>query len=132
MAKITKKEAEYVHVDGANYKCDECRDFNPIGLCRLFTTGDRVRWFGSCNKWAAGTPSTQNVPQDIIGIKEAGYVENPARVGYSCKRCHEFDRESYTCEKVTEVGGIGDPDPGFISPGACCDEWKFDKVFSIL
>lgn len=129
MLKTSKQQAEYIHVDGANYKCDECRDFNPIGLCRLFSASDTVRWFGSCNKWASGTPSTHNIPQNITTPREAGYIENPAKVGYSCKRCHEFDREKYLCEEVSEAE---EPDAGLISPAACCDRWKFDKVFSIL
>lgn len=129
MAKITKEQAEYIHVEGTNYKCDECRDFNPIGLCRLFSASDTIKWFGSCNKWASGTPSAHNIPQNITTPKEAGYLENPSKKGYSCKRCGEFKQEKWLCEKVSERG---QPDNGIISRDGCCDCWQFHPVFSIL
>ena len=129
LVKITKKQADYVHYGDGNYRCDGCKLWHPAKLCFLFDFRDVVQPWGSCDFHREGVASKDNVPHNIMSPKTAGYVENPFKTGYGCRRCEEFDRKEYKCKKVNENG---EPDPGVIDPMGCCDEWEVDPVFGAI
>lgn len=75
----------------------------------------------SCNLWDLKTISSKGSGNKTK--EDTGYVDN--RVGYSCGRCKYFSADVDRCKEVSE---FGTPNPGTISPRACCSNWEKDPV----
>ena len=130
MEKLSKKQADYVHNDPkGTYFCRDCAHADKeVALCGEMRAQDKIKPIGSCIKWSPGPPQfTPFRGFDGHTLTELKYEERPN--GFSCKRCHHFERLNYLCEKVDEDGK---PDAGMIMPDGCCNEWKFSRLFSIL
>lgn len=115
--KWEKSQAGYVHLPKTQYECQMCRFFNGARESCEIVSGVIHSW-GTCNNYV---PKIQKLNQ-----QEAGYCENPARVGYSCKRCSYFSPEKNDCE-VVDKNSPGDA-PGTIHPDGCCDHQESDRV----
>ncbi len=115
--KWKKSQAGYVHLPKTQYACEDCRHFSAAGQSCEIVSGVIHAW-GTCNNFVL---RDQKLTQ-----QEAGYEENPAKVGFSCKRCEYFSPERCDCE-VVDKNSPGDA-PGTISPDGCCDHQELDRV----
>ena len=131
MHKLSKVQVDYINSDPkGTYFCKDCIHADvTVCCCEEMRPGDLIKTIGGCIKWKAGTPSVSHSQMKFEGHtpQELKYEEH--QHGFGCKRCHHFDREDYLCERVSEKGG---PDPGAIMPKSCCNDWEYDRLFSIL
>jgi hypothetical protein len=121
--KLSKALVLYVFAPSRNsYQCKNCAYYFE-GNCSQYKKQDaEVKEYGSCNLWGsneggAGVGTSDRTKADT------GYMEN--KPGFGCRRCAEFVGDTKRCKKVDEEGG---PNPGFISPVACCSRWEPDYV----
>lgn len=106
----------------STYQCEVCAYFFE-GKCSQYKKDDNVvAKIGSCNLWDSNEAGAA-IGTGLRTKASTGYVEN--EVGMSCGRCEEFVPDTKRCKKVNPEGG---PNPGFISPLACCSRWEKDPV----
>lgn len=128
---IPKQVALYVFMHGGQtaYECRGCSMFlHEFERCTIHGPTDVIRGYGSCSYFIFGK-SMGGKPMGEVNVLTSGYSENPARVGFSCKRCKYFDL-SGDCRKLDKDSkGLT---PGLIHPNACCNAWEADKERSKL
>lgn len=118
MSRWTKEQAGYVGFMDTQFECLDCAMFRKTQQACWQVKGT-IREYGSCNYFYPGKP-VELSGNPRLTQAEAGYAENPAKVGFSCKRCEEFSPEKQMCQKVA----------GSIDPDACCNRWEADPVRS--
>jgi hypothetical protein len=130
--KIAKQTASYVFMHGGRteYECRDCSQFIPEkDRCIQHGPQDVIRAHGSCDYFLYGKPQPGAVANGPLTPKSSGYIENPAKVGFSCKRCEYFDLPA-DCRKVDK--NSPGPTPGLIHPNGCCNAWEADEERSRL
>lgn len=128
--KIEKAQAGYIHRDGTQYTCDDCVMLKALNAgsqprfgCAYFGREQHVSpMSGSCNYFAPGDRGSELPWLDNFTKMGLGYLEN--RMGFSCKRCENFDPKTWDCSVVNKKSAGADP--GMIHPNSCCDFWKKD------
>ena len=119
--KLDKSVVVYIHKQGTQYQCKDCKSFMPgSNGCAKYSQGIKVKPFGSCTEWEQGKPSDNQQPSGAFTKQETGYEDNGP--GFSCKRCEYFNEDRLDCKKVNKAS-LGD-DPGWIDPDACCNAWE--------
>lgn len=120
-AKVPKQAVLYLLKRGTQYECRDCSMFiKEKERCTIHGKNDVIRAHGSCGFFIKGEPHGDKA-MGLVSKQQSGYVENPAEVGFSCKRCSYFDPAG-DCAKV-DKNSKGDT-PGEIHPDACCNNWE--------
>jgi hypothetical protein len=122
---ITKAQAGYVCTQDTDYLCGDCQFRKNKARCAYFGPSVPISFEnGSCNRWKAGEPEGIPWLEPYFTKIQLGYVE--AIHGFGCKRCAEFKVGRNACELVDRSSpGFT---PGIISPQACCDFQKPDRI----
>lgn len=117
--KIDKAVVLYIHVQGVNYRCDECI-FYKEEKCALYGPSVPIKPYGGCNLWVHKEKDEPIPWISELDKKQTGYMENEP--GFSCKRCEEFLPGEKNCKKVNRKS-VGD-DPRHIDRDGCCNRWE--------
>lgn len=125
MDKISKQAVLYILKPNTQYECADCHAFIPDSMRCNFHNESEGSFLpmDSCGFWVPGEPKPKGtIPAGGLTKLESGFVRT--NFGVSCKRCEEFDRINFDCEKV-DKDSPGDT-PGMIHPDACCNAWEPD------
>lgn len=141
--RVKKQGVLYLHVlpDGEGYQTQyECRDcpmfIADVSQCTIHGPEDVIMAHGSCGFFVPGPPTSSeagSVAHSNVTVQQSGYVENPAQVGFSCKRCVHYvimlDEKGAPAENggcnIVDYNSPGD-NPGSIHPDACCTAHELD------